>query len=131
MDLVAVLTTKFHCAKIVLGDTMKNMYRKILEKLKNENDVVLLSVVSSHGSVPRKIGAKMACFSDGESIGTVGGGAIEHEACKLAFDINGSTRLDLNYRGFYNIYNVLASLCAFRECGWACGTGRQRCCFFR
>ncbi len=36
---------------------------------------------------------------------------------KLAFDINGSTRLDLNYRGFYNIYNVLAAYAAFDMLG--------------
>lgn len=79
------MTDKNRCAKIEYGDSMKNMYIKILSKLKNGIDVVLLSVVNSRGSVPRKIGAKMACFSDGESIGTVGGGAIEHEACKQAF----------------------------------------------
>ena len=32
---------------------------------------------------------------------------------KLAFDINGLTRLDLNYRGFYNIYNILAAYSAY------------------
>lgn len=28
---------------------------------------------------------------------------------KLAFDINGKVHLDLNYRGFYNVYNILAA----------------------
>ncbi len=32
---------------------------------------------------------------------------------RLAFDINGFTRLDLNYRGFYNIYNILAAYTAY------------------
>lgn len=32
---------------------------------------------------------------------------------KLAFDINSFTRLDLNYRGFYNIYNILAAYAAY------------------
>lgn len=32
---------------------------------------------------------------------------------KMAFDINEKVHLDLNYRGFYNIYNVLASYSAF------------------
>lgn len=36
---------------------------------------------------------------------------------KLAFDINGSVRLDLNYRGFYNIYNVLAAYSAYDAMG--------------
>lgn len=32
---------------------------------------------------------------------------------KLAFDINSFTRLDVNYRGFYNIYNILAAYTAY------------------
>lgn len=36
---------------------------------------------------------------------------------KLAFDINSLTRLDLNYRGFYNIYNVLAAFTAYDMLG--------------
>lgn len=36
---------------------------------------------------------------------------------KLAFDINGDVRLDLNYRGFYNIYNVLAAYAAYDMLG--------------
>ena len=67
---------------------MSNIYRKIYDKLINDNDVFLLSVVGSLGSVPRKIGAKMACFSDGDSVGTVGGGAIEHSAVQLCRELN-------------------------------------------
>ena len=110
MLLGAVLTQELPCVKIVLGDNMKNMYRKILEKLKNGIDVVLLSVVSSRGSVPRKIGAKMACFSDGESIGTVGGGAIEHEACKLAFSMS-DVCLNKNYTLNHNDAEKLGMVC--------------------
>lgn len=36
---------------------------------------------------------------------------------RLAFDINGKERLNLNYRGFYNIYNVLAAYAAFDTLG--------------
>ena len=32
---------------------------------------------------------------------------------KMTFDINDDIRLDLNYRGFYNIYNILAAYSAF------------------
>lgn len=37
---------------------------------------------------------------------------------KLAFDINGKTHLDLNYRGFYNIYNVLAAFSVYDSLGF-------------
>jgi xanthine dehydrogenase accessory factor len=44
----------------------------------------LLTVVESSGSVPRKPGAHMLCSAAGESVGTLGGGAIEHEALEQA-----------------------------------------------
>ncbi|MCL1914451.1 MAG: XdhC family protein [Eubacteriaceae bacterium] len=37
---------------------------------------VLVTVIQSSGSTPRGAGAQMAVFSDGASIGTIGGGAL-------------------------------------------------------
>lgn len=40
----------------------------------------------------------------------------------MSFDVcykENKLPLRLNYRGFYNIYNVLASMCAFIECGFS------------
>lgn len=45
---------------------------------------VLLSVVESRGFTPQKAGAHMLLSEDGETIGTIGGGAIEHEALREA-----------------------------------------------
>lgn len=70
---------------------MKNMYLKIYHKLQNGCDAVLLSVVESSGSVPRKKGAKMVCFSDNDSVGTVGGGAVEHDAMLKSRKLNSNT----------------------------------------
>lgn len=61
---------------------MKNMYTKILAQLNRSNSIVLASIIKSSGSTPRGIGAKMAYFSDGTTIGTVGGGAIEYDCTK-------------------------------------------------
>ena len=44
----------------------------------------LLTVVESRGSVPRKPGAHLLVAGDGMSVGTLGGGAIEHEALEQA-----------------------------------------------
>ena len=41
---------------------------------------VLLSVVESRGFTPQKAGAHMLLADDGETVGTIGGGAIEHQA---------------------------------------------------
>jgi len=44
----------------------------------------LLTVVETRGSAPRKSGAHLLLAEDGESVGTLGGGAIEHEALEQA-----------------------------------------------
>ncbi len=62
---------------------MKAMYKKIYEKLKSGNDVILLTLYKSVGSTPRKAGAKMAYFEDGKTSGTIGGGALEFKCTKL------------------------------------------------
>ncbi len=62
---------------------MKVMYKKIYEKLKSGNDVILLTLYKSVGSTPRKAGAKMAYFQNGKTAGTIGGGTLEFECTKL------------------------------------------------
>ena len=48
---------------------------------------VLLTIVSRHGSTPREIGAKMLVFADGKTVGSVGGGILEHRACQMAAEM--------------------------------------------
>ncbi len=47
---------------------------------------VLAGIVSSSGSAPRSSGAKMAVFENGETAGTVGGGAVEYASIREALD---------------------------------------------
>ncbi len=54
--------------------------------LKNERGV-LVTVVATRGSVPRKAGAKMLIKEDGSFIGTVGGGSVEHAVKEKAMEI--------------------------------------------
>ncbi|MBN1946855.1 MAG: XdhC family protein [Bradymonadales bacterium] len=49
-----------------------------LEASRNRTPCVLVTVVGYTGSTPRKPGAKMLVFGDGRTVGTVGGGALEH-----------------------------------------------------
>ncbi|MBE6824894.1 MAG: hypothetical protein E7513_06055 [Ruminococcaceae bacterium] len=63
---------------------MKEMYKNIYTQLSNGHDVVMLSLYESKGSTPRKMGAKMAYFEDGTTLGTIGGGAIEYDCTLLA-----------------------------------------------
>lgn len=48
---------------------------------------VLITVTRTTGSAPRHIGAKMMVRADGGISGTIGGGALEHQAIKDAFEI--------------------------------------------
>lgn len=66
---------------------MKKLFRKMLERLASGESVVLASIVASSGSTPRGSGARMVVCADGESFGTIGGGAVEYEAQKLAKEV--------------------------------------------
>ena len=43
-------------------------------------EAALVTIVSSNGSTPQRVGAKMLVFADGRIVGTVGGGCYEHDA---------------------------------------------------
>ena len=48
--------------------------------LQRGEDVALVTIVSSVGSTPQRVGAKMLVFADGRTVGTIGGGCYENEA---------------------------------------------------
>ncbi|MDO4564782.1 MAG: XdhC family protein [Clostridia bacterium] len=63
---------------------MKRLFYALHERLAAGERAALCSVLASHGSVPRGQGARMAVFANGETVGTVGGGAVEYRAFLLA-----------------------------------------------
>ncbi|MBI5873931.1 MAG: XdhC family protein [Candidatus Omnitrophica bacterium] len=65
---------------------MEILFNKILETVRSNSSCVLATVVSSHGSSPRKIGAKMVVFGDGSIQGTIGGGGLEKLVIKDALE---------------------------------------------
>ncbi len=75
------------------------LYEQLLELRRARHPVVLVTLVSSRGSTPRKPGAKMLVFPDGSIRGTIGGGRVEHEVIAAATDAftEGTPRL-LNYQ---------------------------------
>ncbi|HAJ57017.1 MAG TPA: hypothetical protein DCL35_04530 [Candidatus Omnitrophica bacterium] len=56
---------------------MQALFNKVLEIVSSNRACVMATIVSSHGSSPRKIGAKMLVFGDGSIQGTIGGGGLE------------------------------------------------------
>ena len=49
----------------------------ILDKLTNNEGIVVATIVSQQGSTPRGAGTKMVIFKSGEFVGTIGGGIFE------------------------------------------------------
>jgi len=56
---------------------MEALFNRILQTIKSDSRCAVATVVSSQGSSPRKIGAKMVIFKDGSIVGTIGGGGLE------------------------------------------------------
>jgi len=54
------------------------------EALSRGEEAALVTIVSSNGSTPQRVGAKMLVFADGRIVGTVGGGCYEHDAIGVA-----------------------------------------------
>ncbi len=68
----------------------KSLYSEIAEIEKRSIPAVIVTVVESKGSAPQKSGSRMIVYSNGNTHGTVGGGAIEKEAIRQAMDLMNS-----------------------------------------
>jgi xanthine dehydrogenase accessory factor len=66
---------------------MDDIYEAITNLRRRGEKAVLATIVSTRGSAPRKESAKMLVLANGKIIGTIGGGAIEHQAYKEALKI--------------------------------------------
>jgi len=63
---------------------MEDIYKAINEILQSGKRASLATVVSKQGSTPAPIGSKMLVLSNGDILGTVGGGSIEAEVRQIA-----------------------------------------------
>jgi xanthine dehydrogenase accessory factor len=66
----------------------------MLEKLASQNKkrCSLVTILSTKGSVPRSVGAKMLVFETGQIVGSIGGGCSESAIMRTALEIIGSGR---------------------------------------
>ena len=62
------------------------------EALTRGEEAALVTIVSSNGSTPQRVGAKMLVFGDGRIVGTVGGGCYEHDAIGRARQVLASRK---------------------------------------
>src|SRR5512145_1931734 len=58
----------------------QEVFSALNDALQRGDEVALVTIVSSTGSTPQRVGAKMLVFADGRTVGTVGGGCYENDA---------------------------------------------------
>lgn len=63
---------------------MDKVLQKLTHFLGHGEEVVLATVISSSGSTPRTVGAKMLIRRSGEIVGTIGGGLVEYQVLQHA-----------------------------------------------
>ena len=66
---------------------MEQMFHILQRLAKDHKDTVLVTVIESRGSAPRRAGARMIVTRGGRNAGTIGGGALEHSAVQRAMQV--------------------------------------------
>ena len=67
--------------------TDREIARALADALDEGTAVVVATVVRTSRSVPRRPGARMLVFADGDQLGTVGGGEMERRVLETATDV--------------------------------------------
>ena len=57
---------------------MNDVFERVMQELEEQHDVMLVTIVASTGSAPRKTGSQMLVNAEGRLTGTIGGGNIEY-----------------------------------------------------
>jgi xanthine dehydrogenase accessory factor len=68
------------------------IYEKIVELQAENTPFTLITIIKKEGHGPQIEGAKMIVLGNGETFGTIGGGAIEYIGTKAAVDIINSSK---------------------------------------
>jgi xanthine dehydrogenase accessory factor len=58
----------------------REVFAAVNEALDRGEPAALVTIVSTTGSTPQRVGAKMLVFADGRLVGTIGGGCYENDA---------------------------------------------------
>ncbi len=79
------------------------LWEQTASRIESGSRAVLATIVSRRGSTPRGLGAKMAVFADGTSIGTIGGGCGEgivlHAAKEMLLTGDASRLIEVDLSG--------------------------------
>ncbi|MFT4621988.1 MAG: xanthine dehydrogenase accessory factor [Myxococcota bacterium] len=69
-----------------------NVFAAAAEAWRTGRPAALATVIGVGGSTPRSAGSRMLVYADGSTVGTIGGGALEHRAILQAIDAVGDRR---------------------------------------
>tara|TARA_B100000029_G_scaffold456207_1_gene484032 strand:+ start:1930 stop:2799 length:870 start_codon:yes stop_codon:yes gene_type:complete len=58
----------------------EEVFRAVQDVLERGQSAALVTIISTQGSTPQRIGAKMLVYADGRIVGTIGGGCYENDA---------------------------------------------------
>jgi xanthine dehydrogenase accessory factor len=58
----------------------QEVFAAVADALERGESAALVTIVSTTGSTPQRVGAKMLVFADGRMVGTIGGGCYENDA---------------------------------------------------
>jgi xanthine dehydrogenase accessory factor len=58
----------------------REVFRAVADALERGEAAALVTIVSTTGSTPQRVGAKMLVYADGRIVGTIGGGCYENDA---------------------------------------------------
>jgi xanthine dehydrogenase accessory factor len=58
----------------------REVFAAVADALERGEQAALVTIVSTTGSTPQRIGAKMLVYADGRMVGTIGGGCYENDA---------------------------------------------------
>jgi xanthine dehydrogenase accessory factor len=58
----------------------QEVFAAVADALERGESAALVTIVSTTGSTPQRVGAKMLVFADGRLVGTIGGGCYENDA---------------------------------------------------
>ena len=91
----------------------QEVFAAVADALERGEPAALVTIVSTTGSTPQRVGAKMLVFRDGRTVGTIGGGCYENDAF-------GKARLAIDARAPQLVHYELSDDFA-QETGLICG----------
>ena len=91
----------------------QEVFAAVADALERGEPAALVTIVSTTGSTPQRVGAKMLVFKDGRMVGTIGGGCYENDAFWKAREAIGTRRPQLVH---YELSDDFA-----QETGLICG----------